>query len=467
MLGRLDDVVITGGHKVDLADVEQAVQRWAAHHKTHAGVIAIPDPVWGTTIMAVSDSPGSLEDLQSVVRQWLPAYAVPRELIYLDQLPWLPNGKPDRAAIRSMILNRPCRAAGDRVTAETARRPTATQWLAGARPRTLPAACSPVIAGTGLAVFEQGFSWVAAILALVVSLALQVGVNYANDYSDGIRGADTERVGPLRLVGSGLASPPLVKRAAFACFGVAGLAGLALVIMTEYWWLLVVGVACILAAWYYTGGRRPYGYVGLGEVFVFVFFGLVAVCGTVYVQVGRISLATLLTGVWVGALACAILVTNNLRDIRGDAQVGKRTMATRLGDARTRVWYVILVGLGAPADHRRGLVDDLVGAPRAGRSGLDHSCRPSRDVRRQRAGTDRRTQGNQPRRAGVRRRIQRRPSSRRIRGLSSGRRSGARRPDARGLEGLEHGLVRSQVPAALRHPGVVVIGAGVTAAIVA
>jgi 1,4-dihydroxy-2-naphthoate octaprenyltransferase len=178
-------------------------------------------------------------------------------------------------------------------------------------------------------------------------LALQVGVNYANDYSDGIRGADTERVGPLRLVGSGLASPPLVKRAAFASFGVAGLAGLALVIMTEYWWLLVVGVACILAAWYYTGGRRPYGYVGLGEVFVFVFFGLVAVCGTVYVQVGRISLATLLTGVWVGAMACAILVTNNLRDIRGDAQVGKRTMATRLGDARTRVWYVILVGLGA------------------------------------------------------------------------------------------------------------------------
>lgn len=233
------------------------------------------------------------------------------------------------------------------MTAETARRPTATQWLAGARPRTLPAACSPVIAGNGLAVFEQGFSWVAAILALVVSLALQVGVNYANDYSDGIRGADTERVGPLRLVGSGLASPPLVKRAAFASFGVAGLAGLALVIMTEYWWLLVVGVACILAAWYYTGGRRPYGYVGLGEVFVFVFFGLVAVCGTAYVQVGRISLATLLTGVWVGALACAILVTNNLRDIRGDAQVGKRTMATRLGDARTRVWYVILVGLGA------------------------------------------------------------------------------------------------------------------------
>jgi 1,4-dihydroxy-2-naphthoate octaprenyltransferase len=202
-----------------------------------------------------------------------------------------------------------------------------------------------VIAATGLAVFEHGASWVAAILALVVSVALQVGVNYANDYSDGIRGTDTERVGPLRLVGSGLASPPQVKKAAFASFAVAGLAGLALVIMTRQWWLLAVGVACVLAAWYYTGGKRPYGYAGLGEVSVFVFFGLVAVSGTAYVQVGRVSLTTLLTGVWVGALACAILVANNLRDIRGDLQVGKRTLATRLGDARTRVWYLILVAL--------------------------------------------------------------------------------------------------------------------------
>ena len=231
------------------------------------------------------------------------------------------------------------------MTAETAPRPTPTQWLAGARPRTLPAACSPVIAGTGLAVFEHGASWLAAILALVVSVALQVGVNYANDYSDGIRGTDAVRVGPLRLVGSGLASPPLVKRAAFVSFGIAGLAGLGLVIMTEQWWLLAVGVACVLAAWYYTGGKRPYGYLGLGELFVFVFFGLVAVCGTAYVQVGRISLATLLTGVWVGAQACAILVANNLRDIGGDAQVGKRTLATRLGDPGTRALYVILVAL--------------------------------------------------------------------------------------------------------------------------
>ena len=233
------------------------------------------------------------------------------------------------------------------MTAETAPRPTPTQWLAGARPRTLPAACSPVIAGTGLAVFEHGASWIAAILALIVSVALQVGVNYANDYSDGIRGTDAARVGPLRLVGSGLASPPLVKRAAFASFGIAGLAGVALVIMTQQWWLLAVGVASILAAWYYTGGKRPYGYLGLGELFVFVFFGLVAVCGTAYVQVGRVSLATLLTGMWVGALACAILVANNLRDIRGDAQVGKRTLATRLGDSKTRAFYVILVALSA------------------------------------------------------------------------------------------------------------------------
>jgi 1,4-dihydroxy-2-naphthoate polyprenyltransferase len=229
----------------------------------------------------------------------------------------------------------------------TAARPTVTQWLAGARPRTLPAACSPVIAGTGLAVFAADASWLAALLALIVSLALQVGVNYANDYSDGIRGTDVDRVGPLRLVGSGLASPPLVKRAAFVSFGIAALAGLGLVIMTQHWWLLAVGAACVLAAWYYTGGKRPYGYAGLGEVSVFIFFGLVAVCGTVYVQAGRVWITTVLTGVWVGALACAILVANNLRDIRGDTQVGKRTLATRLGDARTRSLYLILLSLSA------------------------------------------------------------------------------------------------------------------------
>ena len=170
------------------------------------------------------------------------------------------------------------------------------------------------------------------MLALVVSLALQVGVNYANDYSDGIRGTDATRVGPLRLVGSGLASPGAVRAAAFACFAVAAVAGLGLVLLTGFWWLLAVGAACIVAAWFYTGGRHPYGYLGLGELFVFVFFGLVAVGGTVYVQLGRVPLAGLVAGVAIGALACALLVVNNLRDLANDARAGKRTLATRIGD---------------------------------------------------------------------------------------------------------------------------------------
>jgi 1,4-dihydroxy-2-naphthoate octaprenyltransferase len=222
-------------------------------------------------------------------------------------------------------------------------RPSPAQWLEGARPRTLPAAAAPVIAASGLAAWVGDFSPVRALLALVVALALQVGVNYANDYSDGIRGTDAERVGPMRLVGSGVARPATVKRAAFAGFGLAALAGLGLVLLTGQWWLLAVGAGCVVAAWYYTGGKNPYGYRGLGEVFVFVFFGLVAVCGTYYVQVGRVSLAALLSGAWVGALACAILVANNLRDLDGDRAVGKRTLATRLGDRGTRILYVSLV----------------------------------------------------------------------------------------------------------------------------
>ena len=226
-------------------------------------------------------------------------------------------------------------------------RPTLAQWVEGARPRTLPAAITPVLAATGLAAAEGGLDLRAALLALLVSLALQVGVNYANDYSDGIRGTDADRVGPVRLVGSGLARPAAVRAAAFACFALAGVAGLVLVLLTGHWWLLAVGVACVLAAWYYTGGRHPYGYRGLGEVFVFVFFGLVAVVGTGFVQTDRVTLPLLLTGTWVGALTTAILVANNLRDLRGDAQVGKRTLATRLGDRGTRLLYVGLVVVAA------------------------------------------------------------------------------------------------------------------------
>jgi 1,4-dihydroxy-2-naphthoate octaprenyltransferase len=219
-----------------------------------------------------------------------------------------------------------------------------------------------------------GFSWWRALLALVVALALQIAVNYANDYSDGIRGTDTDRVGPLRLTGSGVATPGAVKAAAFASFGVGAVAGLVLVVSIGAWWLLAVGALCILAAWYYTGGSRPYGYQGLGEISVFVFFGLVAVLGTVYVQAGRVSWAAVAAAVGVGAYACALLVANNLRDIPTDVLAGKRTLAVLLGDRRTRaLWFVLvggaqLLGLVAALDRPWALLS-LAGMPIAVRAG--------------------------------------------------------------------------------------------------
>jgi 1,4-dihydroxy-2-naphthoate octaprenyltransferase len=226
--------------------------------------------------------------------------------------------------------------------------PTAADWVAGARPRTLPAAVSPVLAGTGVAAYDDGAVWWKALLALVVALALQIGVNYANDYSDGIRGTDAERVGPMRLVGSGTASPGAVKRAAFLAFGVAAVAGLALAATTA-WWLVLVGALCVVAAWFYTGGAKPYGYLGLGEVMVFCFFGLVAVIGTAYVQTETWQLPALYAAVGIGAIACAILVANNLRDIPTDREHGKLTLAVRLGDERTRGLYVLLMLLALVA----------------------------------------------------------------------------------------------------------------------
>ena len=220
--------------------------------------------------------------------------------------------------------------------------PTTSDWIAGARPRTLPAAVAPVLAGTGVAASVDGAVWWKAVLALVVSLALQVGVNYANDYSDGVRGTDDDRVGPMRLVGSGTAEPAAVKRAAFAALAVAAAAGLVLAASTA-WWLVAVGVACVLAAWFYTGGDRPYGYLGLGEVMVFVFFGLVAVVGTTYVQTETFEEAALYAAIGIGALACALLVVNNLRDVPTDTEAGKRTLAVRLGAERTRALYLLLV----------------------------------------------------------------------------------------------------------------------------
>ncbi len=224
---------------------------------------------------------------------------------------------------------------------------TLAEWVEGARPRTLPAALAPVLAGTAVAWFEDGFQPLLAGLALVVALALQVGVNYANDYSDGIRGTDAARVGPLRLVGSGVATPAHVRTAAFASFAVAAVAGLAIVGLTGHWWLLLVGAAAIAAAWYYTGGSKPYGYLGLGELFVFIFFGLVAVSGTVYIQLGRMTGATWWTAIAIGALACAILVANNLRDLDGDRAADKRTLATRLGDTGTRRFFLGLLAVAA------------------------------------------------------------------------------------------------------------------------
>ena len=221
-------------------------------------------------------------------------------------------------------------------------------WVAGARPRTLPAAVVPVAVGTACAVghVAGGLIWWRAGAALVVALALQVATNYANDYSDGIRGtdADDKRVGPVRLVGQGLAEPRAVKRAAIAAFAVAGAVGTALAVAVGPE-LFAVGAAAIAAGWFYTGGPRPYGYAGLGEAFVFTFFGVVATAGSAYVQTGCLLPLALGAAVPIGFLATALLVVNNLRDIPGDTEVGKRTLAVRLGDQRTRVLYVsLLVG---------------------------------------------------------------------------------------------------------------------------
>jgi 1,4-dihydroxy-2-naphthoate polyprenyltransferase len=218
------------------------------------------------------------------------------------------------------------------------------QWVEGARPRTLPNAIAPVIAGTGAAAWVHGAVWWKALLALVVSLAMIVGVNYANDYSDGIRGTDDVRAGPLRLVGSRLAQPRAVLGAAVTSLLIAGVAGLALAASSAPW-LIAVGVACVAGAWFYTGGPKPYGYLGFGEIAVFVFFGLVAVLGTQYTQALRIDGVGVALAVAVGSLSSAVLVANNLRDIPTDREAGKITLAVRLGDRRTRLLYQVLLAV--------------------------------------------------------------------------------------------------------------------------
>ncbi|ONM47159.1 1,4-dihydroxy-2-naphthoate polyprenyltransferase [Nocardia donostiensis] len=219
---------------------------------------------------------------------------------------------------------------------------TAAHWIEGARLRTLPNAIAPVLAGTGAAASLDAAAWWKAVLALVVSLALIIGVNYANDYSDGVRGTDDERVGPLRLVGSGLASPTAVRGAAIASLTVGAVFGLVLALTTARW-LLLIGAACLAGAWFYTGGRKPYGYSGFGEIAVFVFFGLVAVLGTEFVQAERIEWAGAVLAVGVGAFSSAVLVANNLRDIPTDTESGKTTLAVKLGDPRTRTLHLVLL----------------------------------------------------------------------------------------------------------------------------
>ncbi|GLI26862.1 1,4-dihydroxy-2-naphthoate octaprenyltransferase [Agromyces rhizosphaerae] len=226
------------------------------------------------------------------------------------------------------------------------RRATFSDWVAGARLRTLPLAISPVVAGTGagiVAIADGPWHPIRAVLALIVALALQVGVNYANDYSDGVRGTDAHRVGPARLTGSGLAKPRQVLIAALASFGVAAVAGLVLVVLTQQWWLLAVGAVAIVAAWFYTGGKHPYGYYGLGELFVFVFFGVVATAGSAYVQALTVNLEAWVTGAGLGLIACAVLMANNLRDVGPDRAAGKRTLAVLVGKVFGRVLFAVFL----------------------------------------------------------------------------------------------------------------------------
>ena len=216
-------------------------------------------------------------------------------------------------------------------------------WIQGARPKTLPAAIAPVVVGAACAQLESSTqnNWLNAVFALVVSIALQVAVNYANDYSDGIRGTDKNRVGPLRLVGSGAKKPSEVKKATLLAFGVAAVFGFVLATTTT-WWLLLVGVFCFLAGWFYTGGKHPYGYLGFGEVFVFIFFGVVATMGTTFVINEQLTLVSFLASVVVGCLACALLAVNNLRDIAGDQISNKKTLAVRIGESGARKFYILL-----------------------------------------------------------------------------------------------------------------------------
>jgi len=229
-------------------------------------------------------------------------------------------------------------------TARKIRKAGPRDWIAGARLRTLPLSIAPVILGTAAAhTAIAPWAWLRIALALAVAVFLQIGVNYANDYSDGVRGTDAFRLGPSRLTGSGAAKPRTVLTVALVFFGLAAVAGLILVVQIGQYWLLAVGAVCIIAAYFYTGGKRPYGYYGLGELFVFVFFGLVATAGTTYVQLRTVNLESWLSGVAIGLIACAVLMINNIRDLPQDKLAGKRTLAVLIGNSAARVVFVVML----------------------------------------------------------------------------------------------------------------------------
>jgi 1,4-dihydroxy-2-naphthoate octaprenyltransferase len=215
-------------------------------------------------------------------------------------------------------------------------------WLKGARLRTLPLAVAPILIGSGTASLFGSFNFGLALHALFVALFLQIGVNYANDYSDGIRGTDKNRVGPARLTGGGLVEPKLVRNAAFVSFALAGAFGLAITYLTGHWWFVLVGLVCIITAWFYTGGKKPYGYLGLGEVVVFIFFGLVAVIGTDYIQTNELNPLAVLGGCIAGCFATAVLLINNIRDIETDRKSGKKTLSTRIGKTASLVILIYI-----------------------------------------------------------------------------------------------------------------------------
>lgn len=251
---------------------------------------------------------------------------------------------------------------------------TVAQWIEGARLRTLPLAAAPIITGSAAAYQLGEFMPLRALLAFLVAFFLQVGVNYANDYSDGVKGTDEVRVGPLRLVGSGAASPGQVKAAALICFALAGLSGLALIYLAQQWWFLAIGASAVLAAWGYTGGKHPYGYMGLGDLFVFIYFGLVATLGTMFTQTAQLTLTSWVFALSLGLFSCALLMANNVRDIPTDRLVGKKTLAVRLGDRGSRITYALEMALGLgltllliPSNPWFALVFVLIGP-------LLHSC---------------------------------------------------------------------------------------------